>query len=131
MSTNSLSIKDIKREKHIIDASGKILGRLATQAATFLMGKHKPNYVPYLDCGDLVVVTNAEKINVTGKKITQKKYTRHSGFPRGLKVETFDKLMEKDPRKIIEHAISGMLPKNRLGRARFKKLTVFKGPANE
>lgn len=131
MSTNNLSAKDIKREKHIIDASGKILGRLASEAATFLMGKHKPNFVPYLDTGDFVVVTNADKIKVTGKKITQKIYTRHSGYPGGLKQETFAKLMEKDPRKIIEHAIKGMLPKNRLGRAEFKKLTVFKGSQNE
>lgn len=131
MSTNNLSAKDIKREKHIIDASGKILGRLASEAATFLMGKHKPNFVPYLDNGDFVVVTNAEKIKVTGKKITQKIYTRHSGYPGGLKQETFAKLMEKDPRKIIEHAVKGMLPKNRLGRAEFKKLTVFKGSQNE
>ena len=129
MSTNSLSAKDIKREKHMIDASGKILGRLATEAAILLMGKHKPNFVPYLDTGDFVIVTNAEKIKLTGKKMAQKKYVRHSGYPGGLKSETFNKLMEKDPRKIIEHAIKGMLPKNRLGRAEYKKLTVFKGSA--
>lgn len=131
MSTNNLSAKDIKRDKHIIDASGKILGRLASEVATFLMGKYKPNFVPYLDNGDFVVVTNADKIKVTGKKITQKIYTRHSGYPGGLKQETFAKLMEKDPRKIIEHAIKGMLPKNRLGRAEFKKLRVYKGSQNE
>ena len=131
MSTNSLSTKDIKREKHTIDASGKILGRLATEAAILLMGKHKPNFVPYLDTGDFVIVTNARKIKLTGKKMAQKKYVRHSGYPGGLKIETFDKLMEKDPRKIIEHAIKGMLPKNRLGRAEYKKLTVFKGSADE
>ncbi len=131
MSTNVLSAKNIKREKHIIDASDKILGRLSSEVAILLMGKHKPNYVPYLDCGDLVVVTNAGKIKVTGKKITQKIYTRHSGYPGGLKQETYAKLMEKDPRKIIEHAVSGMLPKTKLGKAMIKKLTVVKGFAND
>lgn len=131
MSTNNLSVNDIKREKHVIDASGKILGKLASDVALLLMGKHKPNFVPYLDNGDFVVVTNAGKIKVTGKKMSQKKYTRHSGYPGGLKIETFDKLMDKDPRKIIEHAVKGMLPKNRLGRAEFKKLKVYKGGQDE
>lgn len=130
MSTNRLSAKDIKREKHVIDASGKILGRLASDVAILLMGKHKPNFVPYLDCGDLVVVTNAKKVKVTGKKINQKVYYRHSGYPGGLKVETFDKLMERKPKYIIEHAVKGMLPKNRLGRGMIKKLTVLEGELN-
>ena len=127
MNTNVLSVKNIKREKHIIDASGKILGRLSSEVAMLLMGKNKASYVPYLDTGDLVVVSNAAKIKVTGKKITQKIYTRHSGYPGGLKQETFAKLMEKDPRKIIEHAVSGMLPKTKLGKVMIKKLTVLKG----
>ncbi len=131
MSTNNLSAKDIKREKHVIDASGKILGKLASDVALLLMGKHKTNFVPYLDNGDFVVVTNAGKIKVTGKKMSQKKYIRHSGYPGGLKSETFDKLINKYPRKIIEHAVKGMLPKNRLGRVEFKKLKIYKGGQDE
>lgn len=127
MSTNKLSIKDIKREKHIIDASGKILGRLATEVATILMGKKKPQFVPYLDTGDFVVVTNAAQVQLSGKKMQTKTYTRHSGYPGGLKVETFDKLIIRRPEFIIEHAVSGMLPHNRLGRQMIKKLTVFAG----
>ena len=126
MSTNVLSAKNIKRETHTIDASGKILGRLSAEAATLLMGKHKPWYVPYLDTGDFVVVTNASKIKVTGKKLAQKKYYRHSGYPHGLKTETMDKLMERQPEKIIEHAIKGMLPKTKLGRQMIRKLKVEK-----
>ena len=129
MSTNVLSAKDIKREKHTIDASGQILGKLSTQVAKLLMGKHKPNFVPYLDTGDFVVVTNASKIKVTGKKYTQKKYVSHSGYPGGLKVETFDKLIIRKPEYVIEHAVKGMLPKNKLGRAMIKKLMVYKGEA--
>lgn len=124
MSTNRLSAKDIKREKHIIDASGKILGRLATEVATILMGKNKPSFVPYLDTGDFVVVTNAAHIQVTGKKMKDKTYVRHSGYPGGLKTETFDKMITRRPEYIIEHAVSGMLPHNRLGRQMMKKLTV-------
>lgn len=127
MSTNRLSAKDIKREKHILDAGGKILGRLATEVATILMGKKKPQYVPYLDTGDFVVVTNASKVKMTGKKMQTKTYTRHSGYPGGLKVETFDKLIIRRPEYIIEHAVSGMLPHSKLGRQMIKKLKVFAG----
>lgn len=127
MSTNVLSAKDIKREKHSIDANNQVLGRLATQVATFLMGKHKPNYVPYLDCGDFVVVTNTAKIKVTGKKSVQKKYVKHSGYPGRLKVETFDKMIVHKPEYILEHAVRGMLPQSKLGRQMIKKLTVFAG----
>lgn len=130
MSTNVLSAKDIKREKHIIDASGRILGKLATQVATLLMGKHKPSFVPYLDTGDFVVVKNATKIKVTGKKFTDKKYISHSGYPGGLKVETFDKMINRKPEYIIEHAVKGMLPKGKLGRTMYKKLTVYSGEEN-
>ncbi len=129
MSTNVVSAKDIKREKHTIDANGKILGRLATEAATILMGKKKPSFVPYLDTGDFVVVTNASKVKLSGKKMQTKKYTRHSGYPGGLKVETFDKVIIKKPEFIIEHAIKGMLPNNKLGEKMFKKLKVFAGDA--
>lgn len=127
MSTNKLSAKNIKREKHTIDASGKILGRLATEVATFLMGKNKASFVPYLDTGDLVVVVNAAKVKVTGKKMVQKKYVRHSGYPGGLKVETFDKMIARKPEFIIEHAVKGMLPQSKLGKQMIKKLTVFAG----
>ncbi len=129
MSTNVVSIKDIKREKHAIDASGKILGRLATEVATILMGKKKPTFVPYLDIGDYVVITNASKIKLSGKKMKDKIYTRHSGYPGGLTVETFDKVIVKKPEFIIEHAVRGMLPQSKLGRQMIKKLTVFAGPA--
>lgn len=129
MSTNVILAKDIKREKHVIDASGKILGRLATEVATILMGKKKPQFVPYLDTGDFVVVTHASKIKVTGKKAKDKVYVRHSGYPGGLKVETFDKMIVRRPEYIIEHAVAGMLPKNRLGRQMIKKLKVFAGEA--
>lgn len=127
MSTNVLSSKDIKRDWHLIDAKEKILGRLATEVARKLMGKHKPHFVPYLDTGDYVVITNASKVKVTGKKAQDKRYVRHSGFPGGLKVETFDKLIARKPDEVIRHAIVGMLPKNRLGRQMIKKLHIFAG----
>lgn len=125
MSTNKLSVKSIKRETHTIDASGKILGRLATEVATILMGKKKPQFVPYLDTGDFVVVTNAGKVRVTGKKTQDKIYVRHSGYPGGLKVESFEKMIVRKPEYIIEHAVKGMLPHSRLGREMIKKLKVF------
>lgn len=130
MSTNQLSAKNIKRETHTIDASGKILGRLATEVATILMGKKKPSFVPYLDTGDFVTITNAEKVKVTGKKMKNKIYTRHSGYPGGLTQETFDKMLVRKPVYIIEHAVKGMLPHNRLGQQMIKKLKVFTGSAN-
>lgn len=129
MGTNKLSAKSIKREKHVVDASGKVLGRLATEVATILMGKKKPEFVPYLDTGDFVVVTNASKVKVTGKKSKDKVYTRHSGYPGGLKQETFDKMITRRPEYIIEHAVKGMLPHNRLGKQMIKKLKVLAGPA--
>ncbi len=125
MSTNVVSAKDIKRETHTIDASGKILGRLATEVATMLMGKNKNKFVPFLDLGDFVVVTNASKVKVTGKKAKDKVYARHSGYPGGLKVETFEKLLNRKPEYLIEHAVKGMLPNNRLGKQMIKKLKVF------
>lgn len=127
MSTNVVSAKDIKRETQKIDASGKILGRLATEIATILMGKKKPMFVPYLDTGDFVVVTNASKVKVTGKKSQDKKYVRHSGYPGGLRVETFDKMQIRKPEYIIEHAVKGMLPHSKLGDKMIKKLTIFVG----
>ncbi|MBI2314874.1 50S ribosomal protein L13 [Candidatus Daviesbacteria bacterium] len=127
MSTNVVSAKNIKRQIHNIDASGKVLGRLAGEVATLLMGKNKPGFVPYLDTGDFVVVTNASKVKVTGKKVKNKTYTRHSGYPGGLKVETFDKMIIKKPDYVVEHAVKGMLPHNRLGNQMIKKLKVFAG----
>ena len=127
MKTYSTKASDVKREWHVVDASGKTLGRLASQVAKLLMGKHKPIYVPYLDTGDYVVVVNAVKVSVTGKKAEQKVYYRHSGYPGGLKGFTFKELSASHPTRVIELAVKGMLPKNRLGRAMFKKLRVYVG----
>lgn len=127
MSTNVLSAKNVQRKWYLINAEGKVLGRLATDVAKILMGKQKVIFVPYLDSGDYVVVTNAAKVKVTGKKAAHKKYTRHSGYPGGLKQETFDELMVRKPTYIVEHAVAGMLPKNKLGKKMIKKLKVFAG----
>lgn len=127
MSTNVLSSKDIKREWHQIDAQGQILGRLATVVATILSGKKKAQFVPYIDNGDFVVITNAAKITISGKKGEQKTYYRHSGFPGGLKSESFNHLLSRRPEEVIRHAVKGMLPKNKLGRRMIKKLHIFAG----
>lgn len=129
MSTNVVSAKDITRQTHTLDANGKVLGRLASEIAKILTGKNKSNYVPYLDTGDFVVVTNASKIKLTGKKMQDKKYVRHSGYPGGLKVETFSKIIERRPEYVIEHAVKGMLPHNKLGNQMIKKLKVIADPA--
>ncbi len=115
MKTYSTKATDIERQWHTIDASGKILGKLATQIAGLLMGKHKPIYSPNLDTGDYVIVINADKVRVTGNKAKQKTYYRHSGYPGGLKSITLEKLMQTHPTRIIEHAVKGMLPHTRLG----------------
>jgi large subunit ribosomal protein L13 len=130
MKTYSTKARDVERQWHIIDASGKTLGKLATQIATLLMGKHKPTYVPYLDTGDYVIVLNAAKVKVTGKKAKQKTYYRHSGYPGGIKAETFEEMLAAHPTRVIEHAVKGMLPHNRLGRAMFKKLKVYVGDSH-
>ena len=127
MSTNVVSVKDIKRETHTIDASGKILGRLAVEIATLLMGKNKAGFVPYLDMGDFVVVVNASKVLVSGKKSQTKRYIRHSGYPGGLRVELFDEMIKRKPEYVVEHAVSGMLPNTKLGKKMIKKLKVFAG----
>jgi large subunit ribosomal protein L13 len=114
----------------VIDASGQTLGRLASQVAVLLMGKHKPQYVPYIDTGDFVIVLNASKIKVTGNKAKQKMYYRHSGYPGGLKEVNFEKMLDTHPVRIIEHAVKGMLPSNRLGRAMYKKLKVYEGDSH-
>jgi len=125
MSTNAASHKSIQRGWHLIDAKNQILGKLAVEVAIKLSGKGKTAYVPYLDMGDYVVVTNASKIKVTGKKASQKKYVRHSGYPGGLKTEVFSDLLERRPDDIIRHAVKGMLPKNRLADKMIIKLHVF------
>jgi large subunit ribosomal protein L13 len=128
MKTYSTKASDIERKWHVIDASGKTLGRLASEVAQLLRGKHKPIYVPHLDTGDYVIVINADKVRVTGNKAKQKLYYRHSGYPGGLKSTSLAEMMESHPTRVIEHAVKGMLPKNPLGRAMFKKLKVYAGP---
>ena len=126
--TTTPSIESIKREWFLVDATDKTLGRLATEIAVILRGKNKPSFTPHLDTGDLVIVVNAEKIEVTGKKSSQKLYRRHSGRPGGMKIEKFETLQERIPERIIEQAVKGMLPHNSLGRQQFRKLKVYKGP---
>jgi large subunit ribosomal protein L13 len=117
----------IERDWYVVDAAGQRLGRLASEIAMVLRGKNKPIYTPHLDTGDFVVVINAEKVNVTGKKSSQKLYRRHSGRPGGMKTETFTQLQARIPERIIEQAVKGMLPKNTLGRQLFTKLKVYAG----
>jgi large subunit ribosomal protein L13 len=116
-----------KRDWYVVDASGKVLGRMSTKIATYLRGKHKPIFSPQADCGDFVVVINAAKLRVTGRKGEQKVYFTHSGYPGGDKLLSFDKMMEKDPGKVLRLAVAGMLPKNRLGRQIIKKLKIYPG----
>ena len=126
--TTTPSIETIKREWFLVDATDKTLGRLATEIAVILRGKNKPSFTPHLDTGDFVIVVNAEKIEVTGKKSSQKLYRRHSGRPGGMKIEKFETLQKRIPERIIEQAVKGMLPHNSLGRQQFRKLKVYKGP---
>ncbi len=119
---------EVERKWYVVDAEGKTLGRMSTEIATVLRGKHKPIYTPHVDCGDYVIVINAEKVEVTGKKRKEKIYKSHSGYPGGLKEITFEKLQAKKPEEIIRHSIKGMLPKGRLGRQMYKKLKVYAGP---
>jgi large subunit ribosomal protein L13 len=128
MKTYSLKEKEIVRHWHVIDASGQTLGRLATRVASLLQGKHKPTYSPHLDMGDYVVVVNAEKVHVTGKKGTDKVYYHHTGYMGGLKTTTLEKMLNKRPQRVIELAVQGMLPKNRLGRRLLRNLKVYAGP---
>ena len=118
---------EISNDWHQVDAEGEILGRLAVRIARVLMGKHKPEYTPHIDTGDYVVVTNAEKIRVTGRKLEQKFKTSWSGYPGGLKKRSFGEILEKHPERLIEDAVRRMLPKGRLGRQMYKKLKVYKG----
>ena len=119
---------EIRREWVVMDASDKVLGRLATEIARLLRGKHKPEFTPFLDTGDFVVIVNADRVRMTGNKLEDKKYYRHSGRPGSLKVETAKERMEKYPERVIQAAVWGMLPKNRLGRKLIRKLKVYSGP---
>lgn len=119
---------EVERKWYVVDAEGKTLGRVASQVATVLRGKNKPTFTPHVDCGDYVIVINAEKVEVTGKKRKEKVYKHHTGYPGGLRETTFDKLIEKKPDEIIRHAVKGMMPKGKLGRQMYKKLKVYAGP---
>ena len=130
MKTYSTKIKDIERKWHVMDASGRTLGKLATEAARLLMGKHKPTFSPNLDTGDNVVVINAEKVQVTGNKLKQKQYYRHSDYPGGFRSTSLEKMMQDDPTRVIEHAVRGMLPHTRLGAQMRKKLRVYAGDSH-
>ena len=130
MKTYQPKQKEVNRSWHLIDAKGEILGRLATKAAGLLMGKGKASYSTHMDMGDNVVVVNAEEIKVTGKKAIQKVYRSHSGYPGGLKEVSFARLMEKHPERILEHAVAGMLPDNRLKAGRMARLKVVVGDRN-
>ena len=120
--------EDVQRDWYVVDAAGQTLGRLAARVAHVLCGKHKPTYSPSVDVGDCVIVVNAGAIHVTGSKLDQKMYYRYSGYPGGLKEITLRGLLQRHPARVIEHAVRGMLPKNRLGRQMFKKLKVYAGP---
>jgi large subunit ribosomal protein L13 len=126
--TISAREEDVQHDWYVVDAQGQTLGRLATQTAAILRGKHKPIYTPHVDCGDYVIIINAEKIHVTGQKMRQKKYYRHSGYPGGLTEISLRDQLQRFPNRVLEAAIRGMLPKNRLGRRMFKKLKVYPGP---
>ena len=119
---------EIKRLWYVVDAEGKTLGRLATQIADTLRGKRKPQYTPHVDTGDFVVVVNAEKIHVTGKKLDEKMYYRHSGYPGGLRKRTLREELERRPTEVLRKAVKGMLPRTRLGRAQLTKLKIYAGP---
>lgn len=128
--TVSARAQDVQRDWYVVDAQGQTLGRLATRVATILRGKHKPIYTPHVDCGDYVIIVNAEQIHTTGQKTSQKMYYRHSGYPGGLKEISLRDQLQKFPNRVLEAAIRGMLPKNRLGRQMFRKLKIYAGPGH-
>ena len=127
MKTYSAKAEDVSRDWFVVDADGKTLGRLASEIAHRLRGKHKPEYTPHVDTGDYIVVINAEKVRVTGAKASDKIYHHHTGYPGGLKSMSFEKLIDKAPERVIQGAVKGMLPRNPLGRAMFRKLKVYAG----
>lgn len=122
---------EVERKWYVVDAEGKTLGRMASAVAAILRGKNKPTYTPHVDCGDYVIVINAEKVAVTGKKRQEKIYKRHTGYPGGLRELTFEQLMEKHPEEVVRHAVKGMMPNGKLGRKMFKKLKVYAGPEHD
>jgi len=126
--TYSAKPEEIERKWYVVDAEGKTLGRLASEIAKILRGKHKPIYTPHVDTGDFVIVINADKVRVTGKRLDQKIYYRHSGYIGGLKAVPLRVMLQTHPERVIEHAVKGMLPKNRLGRKMYKKLKVYASP---
>jgi large subunit ribosomal protein L13 len=128
MNTPIPSGKDVQRDWYVLDASGAVLGRLATMVAMMLMGKHKPTYTPFLDMGDHVVIVNADKVKLTGRKEDDKLYRTHSGYPGGLKETQARKMRQRRPERMLELAIQGMLPKNKLGKQMYRKLNVYAGP---
>ena len=128
MKTYLPKVKNIQKNWYLIDAEGKTLGRLASQIAAIMRGKHKPTYTPYMDMGDNIVVVNAEKIHLTGRKAEQKVYYRHSGYPGGIKSIGFSEMIKSKPERVITLAVRGMLPHNKLGRAILKHLKVYRGP---
>jgi len=130
MKTYSPKAAEIERRWWVIDAEGQVLGRLASAIATRLRGKDKPIYAPHMDTGDFVIVVNAAKVRVTGRKLQQKLYYRHSGYPGGLKQITLEQQLKRHPERVIEHAVRGMLPKNALGHQLFRKLKVYAGPTH-
>ncbi|MBL1065628.1 50S ribosomal protein L13 [Streptomyces sp. 7-21] len=130
MRTFSPKPGDIQRQWHVIDATDVVLGRLASQAASLLRGKHKPVYAPHVDTGDFVIIINASKVHLSGNKRTQKLAYRHSGYPGGLRSVRYEELLEKHPERAVEKAVKGMLPKNTLGRQMFSKLKVYAGPTH-
>lgn len=127
MKTFSAKPETVQRDWYIVDAENKTLGRLSTEIARRLRGKHKPEYTPHVDTGDYIIVINAEKVRVSGNKTTDKMYHHHTGYPGGLKSISFEKLIERAPERVIETAVKGMLPKNPLGRAMYKKMKVYAG----
>jgi len=127
MKTYHTPVKEIERKWYVVDAEGKVLGRLASEIATRLRGKHKPNYSPHMDVGDFIVVVNAEKVKLTGNKLEDKMYYHHSGYIGGLKEKTAKELLEKKPEELLKTAVKGMLTKNTLGRQQFSKLKVYAG----
>ncbi len=131
MKTFSAKAENVKRDWYVVDASGKTLGRLASEIAKRLRGKHKPEYTPHVDTGDYIVVINASQVRVTGRKATDKMYYRHTGYIGNLKSISFDKLLASKPERVIELAVKGMLPRNPLGRAMFRKLRVYAGAEHD
>ncbi|MAV26073.1 MAG: 50S ribosomal protein L13 [Gammaproteobacteria bacterium] len=127
MKTVSAKKETVRRDWYVVDATDKVLGRIATEIANRLRGKHKPEYTPHVDTGDYIVVVNADKVRVTGKKVTDKIYYRHTGYPGGIKETSFGKLMETYPERAIEMAVKGMMPRNKLSRAMLGKLKIYAG----